>query len=306
METELYKVRSLSSCMKAAYDMFSTNIRTIFRRTWIPALVFSIFSAIATTIFYKVPFNSLTAGTAIASFIVFLFCIGVLMTSVWFDAIIISLLNGNSMKANLPRVIRLTLLIIGITFAISIVTSVIALIPTINSGKMINPGVVGLSVIISCLIYGVFVIVLLPTLYSSMKYLMEPEQKVFSVLGKPYGAGWRHWGYIFMLCLLAGIIVSIIYLIVGLPMSIITIAFSINAGGLALGDPSGLPGYFPILTFFSSLISSFIMIYVGAWVTIIGYYAYGHIETRERERSERKTAVQKTSTEVEPDFEEVK
>ena len=42
METELYKSRSHSACIKAAYILFSTHLTTVFKRTWLPVLVYSI------------------------------------------------------------------------------------------------------------------------------------------------------------------------------------------------------------------------------------------------------------------------
>lgn len=297
MESELYKARSLSSCMKAAYDMFVSNIKTILRRTWLPAVLFAVLSAVSTVVLYGImtkfytampptgmpPYTQMLVWGGVA--VVFLLLS--IAASVWFDAIVISLLDGASMKANLPRVIRLALLILTLTLVVSIVSWV-------------------LPIIISVAVYLCFAVAIVPTLYSSMKYLMEPTQKLLSVLGRPYLAGWRHWGYLFMLCLLAGIIVSIIYLIVNMPANIDGLAVVADSSGRILGDDTGLPGYFMPVAAFASFISSLIMIYVGSWFIIIVYYAYGHIEAKEKAKEEQRLAMKKTTTQVEPDFEEIK
>lgn len=312
METELYKSRSLSSCMKAAYDLFSTNIRTIIRRTWLPALIFSVLAAISMVllsdnVYQESSTTALTAKTIVTNIIAVVLCIVAIAADVWFDAIIISLLNGFSMKKNLPRVIRLTLLMIVLAIIVTIVSSAASILPFVGAGKKgISDEAIYISSAISIGIYALYIIAIIPILYSSMKYLVEPEQKVMSVIGKPYRAGWRHFGYLFLICLVAGIIMSIIYIIVSMPATVTNFASMVNAEGISLGDPNGLPGYFKPLAALAILIASFVMIYVGAWFTIIGYYAYGHIEYKERERNERKTAIQKTTTQVEPDFEEVK
>lgn len=312
MEKDLYKVRSLSACMKAAYDMYRTNIKTIFRRTWLPALVFAVLASIAVVITDVNSYGD-TTGAVTASDIVSVAACGIfillaLAADVWFFSIIVSLLNGSSMKVNLPRVIRLTLLIVAITIVVSAIATVASFAPLAGSmGKTASPAAIAAMSTILIGVYLLFLIALLPMIYSSLKYLMEPAQKVMSVIGKPYCTGWRHWGYLFMICLLAFIIISIINFIASLPLIITSFATAVNAAGMTLGDASGLPGYFKLLIFVSSLIFQFISIYTGAWFTMIAYYAYGHIEAKEKERKERKNAVQKVqSTEAEPDFEEIK
>ena len=39
---DFLKERSISSCLKSAFDLYCSNFATIFRKTWIPALVVSI------------------------------------------------------------------------------------------------------------------------------------------------------------------------------------------------------------------------------------------------------------------------
>ncbi len=317
MESELYKTRSLSSCMKSAYDMFVSNIKTIFHRTWLPAVLFAVFSAVSMVLFYNTIIQSYTtvpmAGSSsfthifiLAGFAILLLLLSI-AASVWFYAIVISLLDGASMKVNLPRVIRIALLIIALTLVISIIVWCISVIPYLGSNqKGSAPEAWGMPAVVSMAIYLCFAIAMIPTLYSSMKYLMEPEQKLFSVFGKPYLRGWRHWGYLFMLCFLAGIIVSIIYIVVNMPANIDAMAVATDGAGMMLGDATGLPGYFQPVAAIATFLSSFIMIYVGSWFLIIMYYAYGHIEAKEKAKKEQKLAMQKIRTQIEPDFEEVK
>lgn len=312
METELYKARSLSSCMKTAYDLFSSNIRTIFRRTWLPALIFSVLAAISMVLLTDNVYNTdpttpFTAKQIISNIIAAAIGIVAIAASVWFDAIIISLLNGFSMKKNLPRVIQVALLMLVLVVIVTIISSAASIIPFVGTGKKgITDQALYTSTAITIGIYVLYVIAIIPILYSSMKFFVEPEQKIMSVLGKPYRAGWRHYGYLFLICLVTGIIVSIIYLIVSMPATVTNFASMVDADGVALGDPSGLPGYYKPLAGLAVLIASFVMIYVGAWFTTIIYYAYGNIEAKERERNERKKAITKTTTQVEPDFQEIK
>ena len=48
MEKELYKNRSISSCIKMAYMLFCSNVMTILRRNWLPLLAFTIMEGVVT------------------------------------------------------------------------------------------------------------------------------------------------------------------------------------------------------------------------------------------------------------------
>lgn len=294
--------------MKAAYDMFSTNIKTIFRRTWLAAIVYTIVASLAIVLSFYGAYLTPEPSYAFMTVGV-IFAILSLAASVWFNNIIISLVGGASFKSNLPRVIRLTLLILGITIIVGIIAGVASMVPFIGTKPTaITQAQLVKSNIISFGIVFLYIIAMIPLLYSSMKYLIEHDKKLKIVIGKPYCTGWKHWGYLFMLCFLAGIIITIIYMIANMPMSIASIAAITNAAGVAMGDESGMPGYFMPLYILATLISTFIIIYVGSWFTMIVYYAYGHIEAKEKAKKEAKAVLTqaKTDAKQEPDFEEIK
>ena len=316
MENDLYKVRSFGGCLKAAYDIFSTNLKHIFRRTWLPAVIFAVLSSITmiavvsmSTIMANLvtppPVSSIALG-GIGLLILFLVTYS---AYAWFYTSIISLLNGESFKHNLPRMIRLVLLILGIGIVFGLIVTAASTIPLVGekSPAALAKASVTSTVITSVLMI-VFVVVILPLSYSMMKYCIETKSKLFSVFKKPYIIGWKHWGYIFIVTFLCGIILLVIDFIASLPLTVTTFASSFNSLGLTMGDPSGLPGYFNILSFIAGLISTFIMIYVSAWYTCVAYYVYGHIEAKEKAKKEMAEVpkAEETSKSVEPDFEEIR
>ena len=110
MESELYKQRSLSRCLNDAYNLYRTNFKTIIRRIWLPSLILSLLTA-ATYLIYAnglmaLASANLSVGSGIALSVL---CLLSACAYVWIFTIIISLLNGKSVKANLPRMIRLAL-----------------------------------------------------------------------------------------------------------------------------------------------------------------------------------------------------
>lgn len=288
MNIELYKIRSFSSCINVAYEIYINNIKTILRKTWLPALLFSASSAIAIILLHYGITFLLSAPTPIHTTIVATFCFTILFcllaaaSKIWFDTIIIALLGNTSVKLKLPRIIRLAVVMFAIGLTVGIISIAVNFIPAINTTQTGALKPLSVPIIISCAIYIALAIAIIPLFYSSIKYIVETENKLSSIFGKPYRIGWQHWGYIFMLCLLIYIILSVVYFVVSLPATISFIAFMANAESTILGDTSNLPVYFKILAWFASAISSLILIYAETWFIIVLYYAYGHIEAKEK------------------------
>ena len=294
METELYKIRSLAKCTKAAYNLFNTNLKTILRHTWLPALVLAIITAAGRLLYINQPTAPIsTAWTATGHWQWVLACvfIGLLtfVSGVWAYAAVVSLFNGLSVKRNIPRVFRLFLLFAAFIFVFGAIIAAITTLPMImgNSDPAANTTMLYSG--ISTLLLVLLLIAAIPAYYSSLKYLIEPEQKIGCVLGKPYRKGWQHWGFLFITILLTGIIVAVLCLIVMAPNYLILLAHYANLQGISMGDASGLPSYFEILAFFASLISTFIYVYLSIWAFTVYYYVYGSIEAKLRAKTENTT-----------------
>lgn len=296
METDLYKARSVQACFRAAYDLFTSNIKTIIKRTWKPALLLSALTSLYQIVLVN---NSLTLSTGLrsvqetltniaATTTVAIVCVAM---SVWFYATITSLLNGRKRKENGLRILRATLLYIGLFAVLLIVTILLAgLAATLSLNKHSE----GLTLPATSTIAVAFVlviawgIIILPTAYSTIKYIMEPDLKVGSILGKPYRQGWRHWGFLFICALLTCIITWIGGLLTQSPSYIMLIALVVSKGGEAIGDPSGLPSLFLPLFYVIDTLCTFVWCYVAIWVAMVYYYAYGSIKTKIKETTQTK------------------
>ena len=102
MEIELYKSRSYSGCIKSAYILFSTNLTTIFKRTWLSILVYSIPLAIMIDLSLSsralneadlpIPTTTLVLMSGM--------CIWSLAGCIWFIAVVNRILNTRTLKAN--------------------------------------------------------------------------------------------------------------------------------------------------------------------------------------------------------------
>ncbi|MGI6243808.1 MAG: hypothetical protein ACOYJK_09815 [Prevotella sp.] len=294
METELYKIRGLAKCVKAAYDLFSTNLTTILRRTWLPVTVFVIIFSVGRMLYISQS-ASLASATwvtndhwqwILGSILVTLLTIA---SAIWAYSAAVSLLNGLSVKRNIPRIFRFALLVIAIGFVVGLIMGGITVLPSVTKDHAASSQSPMLYSAISILLLVLLLILAVPAYYSSLKYLIEPQQKIGSVLGKPYRKGWHYWGFLFTTALLTSIIVGVLSLVIMAPNYLILSARIADFQGMSMGDASGLPSYFKFLALIASMISTFIYVYLMIWALMVYYYAYGTLEAKLSARAENAT-----------------
>lgn len=294
METELYKTRSVQACFRAAYDLFCSNFKTILQKTWMPAVVLSLVMGLYGVI---CPTNLITLllgeqppvqplGTSLLLVAVYF---AMLAATIWLYAIFFSLLNGRSHKENGGRVLRTT----GIFLLVGCVAGIfVAIISILLASRTITPPesprclpVLAFIVVPICL-FVMCMLALIPSIYSAIKYIMEPSQKAWSIFGKPYRQGWHHWGFLFVCALLCFIIGALLSSIAQMPSGIMMLGKLASAGGTLMGDPDGLPSYFNITFYATSSLAQFVCCYLTMWVATVFYYAYGSIEAKMRETTQ--------------------
>lgn len=280
----LNKSRSYTACISASHKMLFNNIRVIFRHTWLYTLLLSMSIALLST-FYIKPF---TDGGY--SYLSYLCLVALLVLTACFQVGYVSrvfmLLDHHSMKWNVIRCIRLFLLYFCISVVVSALQCGLAcLIVGMDASFTVERMLAVLGAFIGSSLF--FACVLLPYIYVSVKYMMEPNCRLSKLLFKAYKTGWHYWGFIFITLLLAMLCVVVCMFFVSIPMFIITMANSLSALGVGyMNDPSGLPSYFDILQYVVVALSSFICLYINVFTIFVCYFMYGSIETREKERKE--------------------
>ena len=268
IEKFLYKDRSYSSCIYSAYELMFTNFATIFRKTWLAAFVYS------TIMSLSVFFDSW-------SWMQLVFLVPMVFSISWLGAAVMSLLNDKSLKHNYIYTLQTVLLMTVMMLLVSVIiimlgTAILLLLGTNKSPESLNT---------TYFIFMVFFIVLaliaiIPLIYSVMKYLVESKARVWSILGEAYRNGWRHWGFIMLVFILCAIMISVLYVVIGLPRVVMYLAVQNNAYGLTIGDPSSLPKYFGMLNYIVGVVITFFVCYINVWMFFVMYYVYGRIETR--------------------------
>ena len=124
MEKELYKNRSISSCIKMAYMLFCSNVMTILRRNWLPLLAFTIMEGVVTAWLIQHG-NSLLEDNRGTGFFVLSPLLSLLYVAamVWYMGSTTNLLNENGFRCNLLRNLKLTVFI-GLIFIVLFVGAI--------------------------------------------------------------------------------------------------------------------------------------------------------------------------------------
>lgn len=295
MESDLYQIRSLGGCTKAAYELFVSNIATILKQTWLPALLVAIATTVSLYILLFTGAESFLSPNLQAIITKFAILAVTFLCSVaffsWHNGIILSLITGQNRKQSIIRVARINAIYVAMGILFTLVIGAVfvfllqqsapaqALKPT-ETTPIVNYFTVSLLVTLATII--IFAIAVIPLLYSSVQYLVEPKQKIFSIFTHGYLTGLKRWGFLFLLTFILNIIATIILAICYLPISILTISQYMNLLGTFIGDANTLPTLFPVIFIATSLLVQFIIVYVATGISMVYYYAYGSIEAQNK------------------------
>lgn len=299
MEKELYKNRSFSACIKAAYVLFSTNLKTILKRTWLPVLI------MAVTLTFNTLFNLPDKGIhdlgmahpAVTATIMALATILSILAEVWILAVIARLLNQKPLKPNFFRGMILMGVSLIITFLVLFIINFgrSFIISFLISSKLATQSTaliagMGISVLLVLLILIFYV----PFVFSTTKYLLDHQTPLSAVFTTDYRRGLHHWGLLFGALFFTGMILIVLSAILLIPFFIIVVAQTINQLGMLDGDPTGVPGYFFWLLIVTTLVTMFIFTYGIIWAQLVAYYAYGSIEAKEELKADEKRKEENT------------
>ena len=286
MENELlYKNRSTSSCIQAAYKLLVSNMGGFFRATWFPVMLSSIFMAVLMVLNLPNP-QAYAIGSShmtLYAIISLVSLIGFLVCSVWASARLITMLNGQKFRLNAIRVVLLSLnllLIYALVYGLTLLAAYIAM-------RFLHCSLMTLLADNWLIVLGwvvVFSLLSLPFLYISIRYLVGDKAHFWHGLPTTYGTGLRRMGFIFLTAFITSLLIGVISMLLMLPMTILLFANAFSTIGVMTGDPSGMPGYFLILLGVTMLITFFVMWFVWIFEFLVYYFMYGSIEKQREER----------------------
>ena len=295
MNSELYKIRSKESCIKVAFELLISNIATILRRSWLPALSFAIVSSVC---LYFLIYTGLDAIIPIVppmpiakmaiTIITFLCSLAAFS---WYGGTILSLITAKQRKNCIGRVARINtaLFAIGLLIAIFLGAVFMLMLTLSPAPPNITPAETteltsqfSLALLVTAVIYIVIVMASIPLFYSTVKYAVDDKITILSAFTHQYIAGLKHWGFLFMLAFVSAIIEIIAMAVCYLPDFILTTSIFSNQTGLLIGDENTLPTLFPVIFIGINILVQFLIVYALTWAAFVFYYAYGSIEAQKK------------------------
>ena len=290
----LYKSRSFSSCILAAYQLMSKNLWSILKATWLPVLLYSLI--LAFLLYINLP-NEVVVAMGAAHFALYISMLaacllGLIFTGIWAFSRLMSILNEEPRRWNFTRALLLTLNLLVVYVVVAFVTVGLWWLAGNKLGHFFENHFWG-SLLLLLAVIILICILLLPLYYVSMKYLNERGMRFWAHFMPSYRIGFRRVSFIFITLFITGLIVGILSCIVMIPYFTLTSAYYTSLMGHLMGDPSDLPGYFPLLYLVTSAVVYFLFWYVVAFMVIVIFFMYGSIEKRlEEQRTEQLEAQQ--------------
>jgi len=312
-ETQTMKIRSARACIAEGYRLYTNHFRTIFRRTWMAAVFYSlVIGVLGTFCVVKMPRMAVLytmdifPQEAVLKKDLMMLVWFVLLEMVYAVAVIwmVScgtsilrehLLGGQIAKAKkwyIPlldrpviwRVLKAVacLTVIGLIVLFIMSTTQRALL------HVLSP--MATKVAISLIILLV-VMLLLPLVYITTKYLLTTQTAFWKLTIKDYSVAFRRIGLIFVIVLVTALIVLLIQGFISMPAIILTEANVQANMGVLMGDPLGMPSFMTGLTASVFFFAGFVQAYTHMSMLFPAYYMYGTIETQEQERKNEKNPI---------------
>ena len=302
MEKELYKSRGFSACIQAATTLFINNFKNIVRQTWLPALLYTLcWAGQITLILCNLPsyiFVSRVNSTP-QNATVSLLSLASLVFLIWLFVRVFNLLNGYGFNKNLNRMLKLFVayIVFCIAFGIVLTLSIIAFTVPVAMNNTFSIAFFYKMMIFLLIFLIIFFILILPLLYFIMKYMMDEKVHIHKHFFSIMKCGYRYYGFILATVFFTQLIYMLILAVATFPLTLLAGSAIQSAIGVANGDPTGLPNYFPYLVYLASFITCCISIPGNIWFYIVTYYMYGSIEAREKARNRQKVFIENTDNE---------
>ena len=302
---QIFLPRSSSAAIRDGYRLFMGNFRKIFRASWIAALAYAITAGILTSIYIsqmpQLVILSIMGQSAPqqmimqSAFISLVLCGGGLLFAM-IVAVLLSYaiaaftehqatgaispvkrwygqLNTNALWST----VKLLLWMLLIDIVLSLLLTGVIFVAKRYLGNIAGLSLIGLTTL-------ALLALMLPLAYTNMKYLLTPKAHFVPTQLKSYATGMRHWGGLFIVALIVGLVTLLLVLITELPATILMAANVQSQMGMLQGDPVGMPSYMSVLNLVVFAIAGFIQAYIHLSMLFPLYYFYGSIEAQEKER----------------------
>ncbi len=316
------KSRSASACIIEGYRLYTGNFKTIFRSSWLAALLFAAaYSALTTVAVVNLPHLQMEAllygndvGPAefpwVLAVIPLLAIVCILLGIGVCSCGLAQLYNYSThgsfsapekwWKPNVGdywRTLKGSVLCVVLAAVAFCVLESVVWFPLKASATTDGSGSITLKIALATM-GALSALAALPLCLAFFRYVAPDAKGFWAQLQKSYAMGIRHFGFIFIVALASLLVVSITWFVMALPSVIMGVATFKAYLGELYGDPLGLPSYIIYIATVVFLLAGFILAFILLSTMFTGCFMHGSIETHEAERRQFKMSSAETPQEI--------
>lgn len=301
----LLKVRSSRACVGKGYSLYTDNFKAIFRYTFVIAVIYGlIYGAFGTYVSIKTPemvMAQIDAWQRQEAFLPqenlhMLWPLPVLsvlmaLVSCVCAGYVFALLRQHRQTNAFPHpagwfnwdghAIWRTCKATFFLFLVEIIFLTILTIPATLCYIYIGTRE---GAVCSALSFMLYLLLMFPTLYGWMKYILTDGYDYWRNLWSNYLVAMRYFGRGFIVVAICLITIGAAWFFTNIPAIILGIANMQAHLGVLYGDPLGMPGYIVPLTYCVFVIASFIQAYIHISILFPLYFLTGSIDAQEEGR----------------------
>lgn len=294
----LTEQRDTGGCVKAGYGLYAAVFTKMFKASWMAAAVYSlIFAALGTVCVTQLPriaaaiLGVAPAGEAELRTTAALLGILVItggIAEILFYSCGMSLLRehkGNGGTVSPRRWFSADVHTAWRTLKICVPLCIVSCVVFTALGFVLTDETLRASLpywavaAVPAVIYIAVGILLLPSVVSIMKYVLDDNAGIAKSVRYGYSSGIARLPLILAVVFISACITALLGLVLSLPALILMTANWMAYFGTAAGDPLGMPEYMTALTAVTFALTGFMQTYVRMPLVFTTYYIYGQTET---------------------------
>ncbi len=311
---DLIKHRSVTACMKEAYNLMTDNVKNLLKSTWWAFMIYAFM--VAFMVFLRTPNKMLhdwgEENMMLSFCLQTVVYIGVVVAAFLMGAAVWRWLTDKPFGRMMKRFTAVYLASAVVSFVVSFAATfgltcfyLTAFITApesaatagsaaaTGSAAMAETAAAGSPSLLIIVLFALAIVaaivlcmaVSLPFAYLTPKYMLQEKGERLRPW-KSFKCGFRHMGSIFKMGFLGCLVILVAGILIYIPLAILIGAQVSAQMGTLEGDPVGTPSYFTFLFIVVTALLLFVFAYILHWLFISYIYLYGSIENDEMKKTE--------------------
>lgn len=311
---DLIKHRSVTACMKEAYNLMTDNVKNLLKSTWWAFMIYAFM--VAFMVFLRTPNKMLhdwgEENMMLSFCLQTVVYIGVVVAAFLMGAAVWRWLTDKPFGRMMKRFTAVYLASAVVSFVVSFAATfgltcfyltafITAPESAATAGSAAATGSAAMAetaaagspslLIIVLFVFAIVAAIVLcmavslPFAYLTPKYMLQEKGERLRPW-KSFKCGFRHMGSIFKMGFLGCLVILVAGILIYIPLAILIGAQVSAQMGTLEGDPVGTPSYFTFLFIVVTALLLFVFAYILHWLFISYIYLYGSIENDEMKKTE--------------------